>query len=69
MTYPSVRILTLALFVMLCGCSGSTDEAPAEDGPDLILTNARVYTMTWQEPAGCTEIWGRLATGRKRCCR
>lgn len=38
----------LALLLALSGC-GDSDSAKA---PELILTNARVYTMDWPDPAG-----------------
>jgi hypothetical protein len=37
-----------ALLLSLAACTSGTDGAPA---PDLILHNARVYTLAWREPA------------------
>lgn len=39
----------LVVLALLAGCSQSPDDTPT-DSADLILTNARVYTLTWDEP-------------------
>lgn len=41
------RLCGLLLLVFLSACSTETQE----QGADLILTNARVYTLAWNEPA------------------
>lgn len=49
----SKRILPLAalLISILGGCSRPGSDDSAADGADLILINARVYTLDWEEPA------------------
>ena len=44
------RLSGLLPFVFLAACSTDTNE-PGADGANLILTNARVYTLDWSEPA------------------
>ena len=41
------RLCGLLLLVIISACSTDTQE----QGADLILTNARVYTLAWNEPA------------------
>lgn len=45
------RILLLALAGLVTACSQDAAEEAAPDGASLILTNARVYTLEWDEPA------------------
>ncbi len=44
------RLSGLLPFVLVAACSTDTNE-PGADGANLILTNARVYTLDWSEPA------------------
>ncbi len=44
------RLSGLLPFVFLAACSTDTNE-PGVDGANLILANARVYTLDWSEPA------------------
>lgn len=44
------RFSGLLPFVFLAACSTDTNE-PGADGANLILTNARVYSLDWSEPA------------------
>jgi predicted amidohydrolase YtcJ len=43
-------IRALALLVLLAGCAEGPGEATGTGAASLILTNARVYTLNWQEP-------------------
>ena len=43
-------IKLLALLALLAGCAEQSDEATVAEGASLILTNARVYTLNWDEP-------------------
>ena len=46
-----MKLFTYAVFLALvAGCSEGPAETPRSDGADLILTNARVYTLSWSEP-------------------
>lgn len=40
-----------ALLTMLFACSSESEQQLAEEGADLILTNGRVYSLRWNEPA------------------
>lgn len=42
---------TSVLLLAIVGCADDTTEAERNAGADLILTNARVYTLSWDEPA------------------
>ena len=44
------RLKALALLALLAGCAEQSDEATITEGASLILTNARVYTLNWDEP-------------------
>lgn len=46
------RLTTGALLGLLVGFAGCGDRQPDERAADLILTNARVYTLDWPEAAG-----------------
>ena len=47
----STRLLTLlAILAISSGCSENSNETDQVDGASLILTNARVYTLNWEEP-------------------
>ena len=43
-------VSAIAVFFFLCACAQDSGKAPGSDGADLILTNARVYTLNWDEP-------------------
>jgi predicted amidohydrolase YtcJ len=43
-------IKALALLVVLAGCAEESDTTNSNDSASLILTNARVYTLNWDEP-------------------
>ena len=43
-------INALALLAILAGCAEESDTANSNEGASLILTNARVYTLNWDEP-------------------
>ena len=45
-------ILIGALAALVAGCSDRPSDGSAADAGDLILTNGRVYTLSWAEPAG-----------------
>jgi len=48
-----IRLLLLAAAtVVLAACGPDPAEVREEGGADLILTNARVYTLDWGEPGG-----------------
>lgn len=51
--------ILVSFLTLLAGCSSEADKELAEEGADLILTNGRVYTLRWDEPA--TD--GTLADG------
>ncbi len=55
MTYQRL-LLVAALAVLLWACESEQPEAPAADGADLVLTNARVYTLNWGEPGPDGEV-------------
>ena len=39
------------LAVLTSGCSSESEKQAAAEGADLILTNGRVYSMRWDDPA------------------
>ena len=41
---------TLALLTLVAGCAEDTGDATKAEDASLILTNARVYTLNWDEP-------------------
>ncbi|MDX1482022.1 MAG: amidohydrolase family protein [Woeseiaceae bacterium] len=43
--------ILFALLGALAACSSESEQQLAAEGADLILTNGRVYTMRWEEPA------------------
>ncbi len=45
------KLLTLLVAAMITACSGPDDETNEPAGADLVLINARVYTLDWTEPA------------------
>jgi predicted amidohydrolase YtcJ len=45
-----LRLFTTALLAFLAGCAPDPAEVGEADEADLILTNARVYTLNWGEP-------------------
>ena len=55
MVDPVTRAFTLACIVFIASCSQqSKPEAPVEHPPveaELILTNAKIYTLNWPEPS------------------
>ncbi|MDJ0917906.1 MAG: amidohydrolase [Woeseiaceae bacterium] len=55
MTYRKL-LSTAAFVVLLAGCGAEQTDPPAEDGADLVLTNARVYTLNWGEPGPDGEV-------------
>jgi len=44
-------LAAIVLLVMVAGCAEGQPEAEKPSGASLILTNARVYTLDWDEPA------------------
>ena len=50
MTYRKLFSVA-ALAVLLTACESEDANVEASDGADLVLTNARVYTLNWGEPA------------------
>ena len=44
-------ITTIALLAFVAGCAEDPGNAARTEGASLILTNARVYTLAWDEPA------------------
>lgn len=46
----SKQLFVILLFLQVAACSGKSGDTAA-DGASLILTNARVYTLDWKEPA------------------
>ena len=44
-------IATLVLIILSAGCSQDSADGSGSDAADLILINARVYTLDWDEPA------------------
>ncbi len=45
-------VFTFLVVMLTASCSSESERALQEEGADLILTNARVYTLRWDEPAG-----------------
>jgi predicted amidohydrolase YtcJ len=41
---------TLVFLALVAGCAGDTGETAKAEDASLILTNARVYTLNWDEP-------------------
>ncbi len=41
---------TLAVLALLAACTQAPDETTTVESASLILTNARVYSLTWDEP-------------------
>ena len=39
------------LLAVLAACSSESEKQLADEGADLILTNGRVYTLRWNDPA------------------
>jgi len=63
MNYPARLMLTL-LASCVAACSPDPQSVSEEGGADLILTNGRVYTLDWDEPAlDGTPAPGAPATG------
>jgi len=58
-----MKLSHLALLATVCGafaaCTQNADESAGAHGADLILSNARVYTLGWRDP----REDGRLAAG------
>ena len=47
-----MKLIQLAIFLaMLAGCAKDPADVSESGGANLILTNARVYTLNWDEPA------------------
>ncbi|MDH5242002.1 MAG: amidohydrolase, partial [Gammaproteobacteria bacterium] len=44
-------LAAIVLLVLVAGCAEGQPEAEKPSGASLILTNARVYTLDWDEPA------------------
>ena len=44
-------IATAALIALSAGCSQDAADGSGSDAADLILVNARVYTLDWDDPA------------------
>ncbi len=45
------RLSAMAVMLWLAGCSSESEQQLEQEGADLILTNGRVYTLRWDEPA------------------
>lgn len=45
------KLSAIALALWLAGCSSESEQQLEQEGADLILTNGRVYTLRWGEPA------------------
>jgi len=60
-----LAILTILTTLFLAACGGDQD-APTPSSPDTILTNARVYTFAWSDPArdGTPAADAPVADGR-----
>jgi len=59
----STRLLTLlAILAISSGCSEDSNVTDRADGASLILTNARVYTLNWDEP----DLDGTIMPGAPR---
>jgi len=47
-----VKLLkSLVLLALIAGCTEDPGDAATTEDADLVLSNARVYTLTWDEPA------------------
>ncbi len=55
MTHRKLLIVT-AFAILLSGCGSEQTGSPAADSADLVLTNARVYTLDWGEPGPGGEV-------------
>ena len=51
-------IITVTLLIALVACSPESVQQAEKEGADLILTNGRVYTLRWGEPAGDGALAG-----------
>jgi len=51
-------IITVTLLIALVACSPESVQQAEKEGADLILTNGRVYTLRWGEPAGDGTLAG-----------
>lgn len=49
-------LATVVALTLLAGCAEKPAEVAEEGGADLILTNARVYTLNWGEPGAEGEM-------------
>jgi predicted amidohydrolase YtcJ len=47
----SKTVVALFLALLTAACTSETERELEQEGADLILTNARVYTLRWDEPA------------------
>lgn len=52
----AVAATVVALLLGACGAESDSSKAAAAEGADLILTNGRVYTLRWDEPAADGSI-------------
>jgi len=48
----SRTLVAIALLMILAACSPESVQKAEKEGADLILTNGRVYTLRWDDPAG-----------------
>lgn len=46
----TIRPISILLFALLSGCAEEPGDVTMAEDPSLILTNARVYTLNWDEP-------------------
>jgi len=53
---------TLVVLTLLAACTEDPGEAAAAEDASLILTGARVYTLSWSEPGLDGTITARCAT-------
>lgn len=49
--YTPKFVCALLVMVLAASCSSESERNLEQEGADLILTNARVYTLRWDEPA------------------
>ena len=47
----STTLLGILLTIAVTGCSSENEQQAAAEGADLILTNGRVYSLRWDDPA------------------
>ena len=47
---PTNLLIILVVLAWMVGCAEDRGEVASADGASLILTNARVYTLNWDEP-------------------